>query len=288
MRPTISVGSDPTALAEMLATLIRSDRRTGLAEPIAHGVRYAQDPKGVDLWSNPRELNIAGKGDCAKLVRAVAQSVGPDELVYIVVARTEPGFHTWIEVRYPKGVEVIDPSADRGMPRPPADLYQRGVAVRLWPEGKEAVKQGSIVAERPRIAIDYMRAAWRLAGAQKTQKDRRRAALDALHKYQAEVRSEAEKRTIAALIAVLGEEVRTAAAIRRKLAAKDGSAETEALAEAVEAVHAELVQQNAELPILFGDAPASPPATYGSQTSDAEIEAMMAALAPGCPGSCDL
>lgn len=292
MMSLISVSSDPTALAEILAALIRSDRRSGAAEPIAPKVRYGRDQKGVDVWPSPRELNAAGKGDCAALVRAAAQFIEPAQAVFIVVTRTAPGFHTWISVRKPnlKAVKlydetVIDPSVDRGMPKSPSALYASGAAVQLWPDGKQTVREGSIAEEHPQSPADYLRAAMRRVEPGTPPKKRKELALGHLVEWSKRATSEKDKRDIAALLAVLSEKQQEVDAIKRKLAARDGSPTTTSLLEAAQAVKEELPNQGVPLPLIFVSGPGA--AYMPAEVSEEDLQAILDAMVPGCPGSCD-
>jgi hypothetical protein len=298
MQSLISVPSDPTAIAEILASLIRADRRSGAAEPIAPKVRYGRDPKGVDFWANPRELNAAGRGDCAQLVRAAAQYVEPAGNVWIVVARTAAGFHTWISLRKVHPLNPtkydethIDPSVDRGMPKPPSSLYASGAAVQLWPNGKQAVKEGSIAEEHPQSPADYLRAALRRVEAGTPPQKRRELALGHLKEWSARATSDKDKRDIAALLAVLSDKQQEVDAIKRKLAARDDSPAAAALIEAAKAIKEELPTHGVVLPLIFAaasPAPSSPAAPDPvDDMSDEEMQALLAAMIPGCPGSCD-
>lgn len=141
----ITIGT-ATGMAQIIAALVRDDRRGGRAELPSSNVRFVNDKKGQDKWMSPRELNLAGEGDCSSIVRAAAGFNGS----FIGVVKVQGGYHCFIlrmkdpitfmpkSARLKSGLtyaNLYDPCVEHGMNNgkmPNISHYRDAVASRIW------------------------------------------------------------------------------------------------------------------------------------------------------------
>lgn len=136
LRPVVTLPQDPIAVAEITASCIRADARTGGSVPLSTDAIYFEDPtQGPNMLLSPAEVAARGGGQCFDLVR----SAGGYQGTHIGCQRTPGGFHVWLA--YLLGDEDpidYDISKDRGMPGEPE--YAGAVYVPIWQPGPGGIE----------------------------------------------------------------------------------------------------------------------------------------------------
>lgn len=156
----VEIGPDPKAKAEMVASLIRQDVKTGGAQPPGDHVKFV-DKKGPDkgdtAWKTPSSLNATGKGNCNSITRAAAPHVNASHVAVVpvpqpdgervdhafLIAEAKPGDKPLNIDADGKAIgpipadRIIDPNikhgANDGKPLP-AEVYQGASIEPIWPE----------------------------------------------------------------------------------------------------------------------------------------------------------
>lgn len=127
LHPVVSVPSDPLAVAEITAALIRADARRGESVRLASSALYRDDPsRGPNLLRSPAETNAAGGGQCFDLTRASGGFLG----THIGCLRSPGGFHVFQAFATQNGPLVYDEAKRRGMLGDPD--YTGAAYVPIW------------------------------------------------------------------------------------------------------------------------------------------------------------
>lgn len=130
LRPVVTLPWDPIAVAEITASAIRADARTGGAVPLSADALYHEDPsRGPNLLLSPAETAARGGGQCFDLVRAEGGYRG----THIGCCRTPGGFHVWLGFDKSGEPIVYDIAKLRGMPGTPD--YTGAIYVPIWQPG---------------------------------------------------------------------------------------------------------------------------------------------------------
>jgi len=137
MTVTVSMRRDPQCVADVLAALVRSDRRAGVRGSLA-GVRYADD-KGGDYWPAPEEVAITKREDCDGITRTAGTTRG----AFVGCVRSGVGMHVFLQDE--RGV-VDDPCVAAGMPAPAPAVYEGAALAAIGPASR--VKAAAAVIAR--------------------------------------------------------------------------------------------------------------------------------------------
>jgi hypothetical protein len=110
---------DALAVGEMLAAVIRADRRAGVQARSADGLRYIQDQPGSDRWAPQEDVDARGGADCASFVRYEAELTDR-----IGVTQTPAGLHVYLI----RAGEIWDRCKKAGLDVPDG-LYGRRIEI---------------------------------------------------------------------------------------------------------------------------------------------------------------